>query len=256
MSRIKVILAAIAFSAFAATSRGGSVITTNLPSNTAIINIDGRADGAASYTFDSPGDFQTRWYQPFNTSGNLLEYTVQPGTYKLRVIDPADAKALYPSLTSTQASQIYTAWTYNSPWITNYLVFDDSAKNNSAESQLIYGAIGYDPNRGGLNFPNATAAYQAAITGNGGTLTPWYNEFFAGEAFHSPLVTQYTFTSPETLIFAVPDYFLPDNNGGVSVLITPAVSSVPEPAGLALASVVLIGAGARALRRRRVASID
>ncbi len=48
--------------------RGGMIITANLPDNTAIINISGTQDGAA--TFNSN---QSEWYQPFNTTGNLLE---------------------------------------------------------------------------------------------------------------------------------------------------------------------------------------
>jgi len=43
-----------------AAALGGTVITANLPANTAIVNIDARADGAASYNGD-----QSLWYQPF-----------------------------------------------------------------------------------------------------------------------------------------------------------------------------------------------
>jgi hypothetical protein len=61
-----------------------------------------------------------------------------------------------------------------------------------------------------------------------------------------------TFATPETLIFAVPDFLLSDNHGGISVLVAPvqiAGPSAPEPA-----SYVLIAAGIGALglwRRRR-----
>ena len=51
----------------------GTVITANLPANTAIVNISGTQDGAASYNGD-----QSLWYHPFSTVGTLLEYTVQP----------------------------------------------------------------------------------------------------------------------------------------------------------------------------------
>jgi hypothetical protein len=230
---------------FAGATRGGTVITANLPPGSAIINIDGTADGAANYSFNSPGDFQTRWYQPFNTSGNLLEFTVQPGTYALRVIDPTDAHSIFPSLKSIQLNQIYTSWTFNRPWISTYLAFDDSAKSNPNESQLIYGAIGL-----GFAGDNAADAYQAAKTGNGGQSTPWFNQFYAGEAFHSPLDFEYTFTSVETLIFAVPDYFLPDNSGGVSVLISAAVP-VPEPTGTRLSAVALFCVAVAACRKPR-----
>src|SRR5262249_46612166 len=156
--------------------------------------------------------FQTRWYQPFRQGGgNLLEHTVQPGTYNFRIVNPTDAALLYPSLTQTQLNQVYTGWTFNSPWVSSWLAFDVSAASNPNEPQRLYASIGYDPNNGGaLAYPDAQTAYQAAKTGNSGTVAPWYNQFFAGEAFHSPLVTQYTFATPETLIFAVPDWYLPD----------------------------------------------
>src|SRR4051812_48857733 len=96
----------------------GTVITANLPANTAIVNIDGRADGSAS--FDGG---QSHWFHPFNTGSVLLQYTVPAGTYGFQVINPADAAARFPALTLAQTNQIYTAWTYNSPWILDYLVF-------------------------------------------------------------------------------------------------------------------------------------
>ena len=58
------------------TAVGGSVITTNLPANNAIVNIDARADGAANY-----GPSQDQWYWPFGGPAGLLQYTIQPGTY-------------------------------------------------------------------------------------------------------------------------------------------------------------------------------
>src|ERR1700743_2432208 len=75
-------------------AHAGTVITANLPAYTAIVNIDGRADGAASYNGD-----QSLWFQPFNTGSTLLEYTIQPGTYVFRAINPADAAKLFPALT-------------------------------------------------------------------------------------------------------------------------------------------------------------
>jgi len=45
------------------------------------------------------------------------------GTYTFSVVNP-----------SLNAAATYTAWTYNSPWITNYLVFDQAD-----ESQDLFG---------------------------------------------------------------------------------------------------------------------
>jgi hypothetical protein len=197
----------------------GTVITSNLPPNTAIININGTQDGAASFNGD-----QSLWYQPFSTSGvtNLLRYTVQPGTYSFRVVDPADAAQLFPALTTNQLGQIYTAWTFNSPWLTDYLVFDSSAATNSSVAQLFDGAFS-NTNGTWTFYSDAATAYNAAITDG------FYNLIRTGSEGRDGLVfaTNYTFASTETLIFAVPDYGLGDNAGGVSVLIAPSTPRVP-----------------------------
>ena len=185
-------------------ARAGTVITANLPANTAIVNIDGRADGSAG--FDSG---QSHWFQPFNTGSTLLQLTVQAGTYGFRVINPSDAAALFPALTLAQTNQIYTAWTYNSPWILDYLVFDSSAATNSSVPQLFDGAqdIGYG---------NAIAAYTNSFVR--GT----YNQLHTAGRLGTNIATTYTFANTTTLIFVVPDNALSDNSGGVSVLVFPS----------------------------------
>src|ERR1700690_2419231 len=116
----------------------GTVITANLPPNTAIVNINATQDGAASYNGDT-----SLWYHPFFTGGaaQLLEYTIQGGSYPFRVIDPADANQLFPALTAGQTNQIFTAWTFNSPWATDYLVYDSAAAVNTSIPQLFDGAF-------------------------------------------------------------------------------------------------------------------
>ena len=186
---------------------GGTVITTNLPTNTGIINIDARADGAASFNGD-----QSLWYHPFNTSGTLLEYPIPSGTYSFRVVNPADAERLFPSLTAQQTNQIYSAWTYNSPWILNYLVFASAAATNYSIPQLFDGDPEWPP------YGNATDAYNGSIAH--GT----YDQIRVGPLGRAStnITYSYTFTNNTTLIFAVPDYGLYDNAGGVSVLVAPA----------------------------------
>src|SRR5436190_19941687 len=80
---------------------GGSVITTNLPAYTAIVNISGTQDGAANYD-----GTQDKWYGPFSASGTaaLLKYSIQPGTYTYRLTNPSVAASQFPSLTSAQLS--------------------------------------------------------------------------------------------------------------------------------------------------------
>ncbi|HEX5398251.1 MAG TPA: hypothetical protein VFY06_04310 [Verrucomicrobiae bacterium] len=174
-------------------------------------------DGSASYNGD-----QALWYRPFNASaGPLLTYTIQPGTYSFRVINPAAAMGLFPSLTLAQAGQIFTAWTFNSPWVTDYLVFDNAASTNNTIPQLFDGAFS-NTNGGSGNwifYGNAGAAYTAAIT-NG-----FYNLIrtsATGGRDSTNVIISYTFNSATTLIFVIPDSGLYDNSGGVSVLISPA----------------------------------
>lgn len=216
---------------FSFPASAGTIITSGLPAGDVIVNISGTADGAGVY--DST---QTYWYQPFNLTGTLLEYTFQPGTYNFRVIDPADAASMF-SLPAGQLSKIYTAWTYNSPWVTDYLAFDSSAATNSSEYQLFAGAV--TPLTDFPGFPNAATAYDTAIS------TGYYDQIVSGVGgrYHGTTSTSYTFNSTETLIFVIPDWDVYDNAGGVSVLVSPAGSTspsgVPEPASISLALIGL-----------------
>ena len=207
--RIKMTRLAIVFFCLTACSLdAGTVITNNLPPGTAIVNIDARVDGAAGFNGD-----QSLWYRPFNVSGGpLLQLPVSSGDYTFRVIDPADAAALYPNLTSAQTNQIFTGWTYNSPWIENYLVFDISASTNASVPQLFDGDPEWPP------FSNAQDVYNASVAH--GT----YNQIRTGPLGRASTIRTNVYSLPQTtsLIFVVPDYGLYDNGGGVSVVIAPA----------------------------------
>jgi len=227
----------------ASSGLAGTIINTNLPAGDTIVNIGGTTDGAAAFS----GSGQDLWYQPFNTGSQLLEVTLQPGTYSFRLLNQSDAASQFPSLTGTQLAEIGGAWTFNSPWTTDYMVFDSSAATNATESQLFSGAI----NASGATFSSAATAYSAAIAGG------YYNQIVVdGGRYTGTTVSQYTIAATETLIFVVPDYFLPDNNGIDSVLISPVSSGAgaPEPATWGL-----LGAGIAAMvlfRRVRAAKED
>jgi hypothetical protein len=219
-----------------------AVITAGLAVGDAIININSQQDGAAAYggstgSLQVIGTNQDDWYQPFNTSKNLLEYTFQPGTYTFRIINQSDAAAMFPSLTSTQLSEIGGAWTYNPAWVTDWLAFDSSATADPSEHQLFAGAVTPDAAVAGVNgfianagYQTPAEAYQAAIVGG------YANQIVTGSGrYTGTTATSYTFTAAETLIFAVPDSALSDNAGTVSVL----VSNVQAPAITSAASTAI-----------------
>lgn len=196
------------------TASAGTVINTNLPVGTSIVNIDARADGAGSFNGD-----QSLWFQPTPTAPSV---TLPAGTYRFRIINPSDAATLYPNLTSTQRNQIYSGWTFNSPWVENYFVFKSSALSDPSEFQLFDGAL--DP--AGTSYSSADAAYSGTIA-NG-----YYNKIRPAPPGRSGTAAcdyqsggLYTLSATTTLLFVIPDSGLFDNSGGVSVVVT----AVPNP---------------------------
>jgi hypothetical protein len=196
----------------------GTVITTNLPAGTVIVNVDGGQDGAATWNSG-----QDSWFHPFFTGGAtaLLQYTIQPGTYTFTLTDPTLAATQFPALTAAQRSQMFTAWTYNSPWVTDYFVWDTAGATNFSIPQIFAGAIRPAPRIAGE--ASAAAAFNHAVAND-------YDDNVTkqpGGRNTGVRTNQYTFTTTETLTFGIPDNILNDNNGGVSVVIAPAVTADP-----------------------------
>jgi hypothetical protein len=205
---------------FLAPAFGGTVITANLPANTAIINISGTQDGIVNFNGD-----KSLWFNPIFTGGatQFLQYTFQPGTYTFHIVNPADAAQLFPALTLAQTNQIFTAWTFNTPCLTTYVAFDSAATNNSSLPQLFDGASGTNYGNSGIPlYGSYPAAYAAAYTNSS------YDLIRTGPNGYDSLnfTNTYTFTNVETLIFAIPDYALGDNGGGVSILVSPVNPSI------------------------------
>ena len=201
---------------------GGTIITANLPANTAIVNINAQTDGALYY---SDGAL---WHAPFSFGGSLPQLSLPVGTYAFRVISPDDAVALYPALTSAQTSQMFTAWTTNSLWLEDYLVFGSAALSDNFVTQIFDGAPA------STSFGSAAAAYADAVA-NG-----YANIIRTGPLGRNStnLTDRYTFATDTNLVFVIPAYFLTpdygisDNLGGVSILVTPTnapIGGVPPP---------------------------
>ena len=187
----------------------GSVINENLPASTVIVNINAQQDGTAGYGGGKTG--QAFFYQPFGSGPNgLLSVPVKAGTYAFSIVDPADAAKRFPSLTAAQLSTIFTAWTYNNPWITQYMVFDISAATDASKPQLFDGAD--NPS----SYGNAQAAYNATVAADGANLIQ-VDSVHGREGTN--YTTTYTVTADTALVFAIPDYGLSDNAGGVSVIV-------------------------------------
>ncbi len=230
-------------------ARAGTVITAGLPSNVEIVNINAQQDGAANYNGGNSG--QALWYSPFGTGPNgLLSIPVSPGTYTFRIIDPADAALAYPSLTSEQLSTLYTAWTYNSPYSSQFFVFDLSAATNPSVPQLFDGA---GAPAGTPAFFDAQSAYNDAVNGGYANRLRLTSEQSGATPGREGTVfeTSYTVTTATSLVFAIPDNGLGDNNGGLSVVVT----AVPEPRSfvLLLTAVGLLAAGWRRQRTNKQA---
>lgn len=223
----------IAFASFLILSSSwaaaGTVISTNLPSDTWIVNIDGRNDGAHSFDAD-----QSNWYGPFAVNGNLLQLSLKAGTYKFTLVDSADAQAAFPNLTFDQLSQIGGGWTYNYPWITDYMVFDSSAATDLSQAELFSGGIQ------SKSFASAAEAHAAAKAN--GLLDQLVVS--PGGRLHGTIADSYTLDHDATLIFIVPDWALGDNYGVVSVAVQR--QAVPEPA-----TVIALAAGGLAFLKRR-----
>lgn len=78
----------------------------------------------------------------------------------------------------------------------------------------------------------------------------------SAEVASNPLVksfsASFSLAAPQTLVFTLRDYYVPDNAGGISILVSPA-NPVPEPAALVLMALGL-GTILLTVRRRKDAS--
>uniref|UniRef100_Q01UP1 DUF642 domain-containing protein n=1 Tax=Solibacter usitatus (strain Ellin6076) TaxID=234267 RepID=Q01UP1_SOLUE len=103
------------------------------------------------------------WRYPYPGAPTL---TVGPGTYTFSLVNP-----------TLNSGATYTAWTYNSPWITNYIVFDQAD-----ESHYLFGGA-----TSSTGYANATDAFNGTCGVTG-----------------SLCVSTYSFAATTALVFATP----------------------------------------------------
>ena len=147
------------------------------PASAQLVNINALVSGAHPTGTD--------WYAPFGA----VSVSLAAGTYDFTLTNPQ----LTPGA-------LYTAWSYNTPWATTYLVFDSTNLNQ----QLFKGAVSSQ------GYPTAQIAFDTTV-GQGNAVTTW------------------TFQNQVTLLFTLSDFLLQDNSGGVSVDVTPHIVAPPEP---------------------------
>lgn len=168
-----------------------------------VVNVNARVSGS------QPGPNQAFWHDPFNA----VSLSLSAGTHTFQIVDPI-----------LDNSAQFTAWTFNAPFITNYLVF----LSTDLTHEFFDGAVSDNIFRG-----TAQSAFDATVA-----------------AGHDKATL--TFATPVTLLFAVPDNILSDNQGGVSISVDAPVgtATTPEPASFVLLASGLCAA-VMGLRRRR-----
>lgn len=184
----------------------------------AVVNINGTGTGFAFPTDPAPVVGQVITPISNLPGGALNQLTLGPGTYRIQNAFAQQAAGADPG---------FSGWRFNdgANWVWNFVIADDAS-----HQVVFYGQAG-DAFGGGVYSTQAGIAAQQDVID--------YSAFF-------------TLAQTTTLDFMVRDYYLLDNAGGVSLLITePGVSQgVPEPTPTAL---LLAALAAAALARRKAA---
>jgi hypothetical protein len=153
-----------------------------------------------------------------------VQVALGPGTYTL-----TDA---YSTTTGLAPGALYDAWdfySYSDGWVWHWKALIDDGSGGSTITPANYAShllLDVDATQS-FGSEGAAAAFGAS----------------------TPAQT-FTLTAPTTIDFVVNDYYLPDNSGGVSLLLSSVRSALPEPSTWAMMLIGFAGIG-MALRRRK-----
>jgi len=165
---------------------------------------------ATRYGFAFPTD-------PAPVVGQIITPITNPGGEPLLQLTLGPGTYDISNATSLAgANPAFTGWNYSGGWVWSIVVADDATHN-----------VVYYADRGGVQGSQAAIAAQADV-----------------QAFHD----SFTLAQTTTLDFMVRDYYLPDNAGGIAVLLAP-VPEVPAPT-LFMLGLLALGWHLRARRLR------
>ncbi len=124
----------------------------------------------------------------------ITPISLAPGGVLNQLTLPAGTYSISNATGLTGADPSFTGWNYSGGWVWSIVVANDATH-----------AVVFYADRGGNRGSQASIAAQPDVQAFSGT---------------------FTLPAPATLDFMIRDYYLPDNAGGVAVLIGPACDSI------------------------------
>lgn len=186
-----------------------------------IVDIDATKYGCSQCNSPSnilPGTVLSNIYSP------KLQLTLGPGTYTITNND-------------ANGTDYYSAWQFNGGpgnWVWSFVAANDATSTVLMDDYV---------------FPVDTT--QSAMSNQTGTTT-WDGNTQLSATSTALFTDQLVLSATTTVDFFIDDYFLGDNTGGVSLLISGGSTTAPEPASIALTLAglgVCIGGAFRKSRR-------
>lgn len=170
--------------------------------------------GGTQYGFSFPTD-------PAPVPGQIITPITSTGSLNQLVLGPG-TYSVSNATGLPGANPDFDAWRYNlgNNWVWNFVISD-----NATSKVLLYGEAG------GIQTTRSAIANQASVQN---------------------FTSSFTLPATTTVNFMIRDYYLPDNFGGVSLLVEGGNQSVPEPGSLAIMLGGLSSLGICLWRRKRM----